>query len=293
ADGSYPYVDFSQNNFDWTGATPNANWKKTSELTLYDVNSHGLEMSDINGNFAATRMDKDNNKIIASATHANYNEMASSSAEFSAGNTEREGGVARGAGNASRARAHTGEFSLLVGANDKGFSYTLKANATDLTKKYKASVWVYAPGESESQTDLNNIKLYYSINGREIGSVNPVLQKNKSKSWYQLNIEVTPNGANDITIEVKNNTSRGIYFDDFRVHPLNGSITSSVYDSFSGELTYILDANNFYTKFEYDAMGRLIRTSKELLNFDFGDGKESFRADQIVNETTYRYGKSN
>jgi hypothetical protein len=293
ADGSYPYTDFSAHPFDWSGASNNDNWRKNSELTLYNTNSNGLEMKDLNGNFAATRMDRNNNKVIASAALANYEEMASASAEFYPGNTDKEGGVSRGAGNASRARAHTGEFSLLVGAGDIGFNYTLKANATDLTKKYRASVWVYAPGTSETQSDLNNLILYYSINGQEMGATTPKLQKNKSKSWYQLNIDITPNGSNDITIGVKNNSARGVYFDDFRVHPLNGSLTSYVYDSFSGELTYILDANNFYTKFEYDAMGRLIRTSKELLNFDFGDGKESFRADQVLKETTYRYGKSN
>jgi hypothetical protein len=38
-------------------------------------------------------------------------------------------------------------------------------------------------------------------------------------------------------------------------------------------------------------MGRLVRTSKELLNFDFGSGKESFRADAVINETKYNYGR--
>jgi hypothetical protein len=64
-------------------------------------------------------------------------------------------------------------------------------------------------------------------------------------------------------------------------------------DPFSGELTYMLDGNNFYTKFEYDAMGRLIRTSKELLNYDFGPGKESVKPDAILKEIKYNYGKGN
>jgi hypothetical protein len=292
-DGSYPYSDFSQNAFNWTTPEANANWRKTSELTLYDLNSHGLEALDINGNFAATRMDNNNNKVIASALNARYTEMASSGAEQFSGNTNKDGGVARGTGNPTRAHAHTGQFSLLVGSGGKGFNYTLTPGAADLTRKYRASVWVYAPGEAETQAELNTIKLQHRINGNIAVSVHPTLQKSKSKSWYQLNLDITPDGNNEILIEVTNDAQREVYFDDFRVHPLDGSLTSFVYDPFSGELTYMLDENNFYTKFEYDAMGRLIRTSKELLNYDFGPGKESVRPDAVLKEIKYNYGKGN
>jgi YD repeat-containing protein len=293
SDGTYPYSDFALHPFDRNDLALNSAWEKTSEVTLYDVYSKGLEGRDINGNYASSRLDKDHTRVIASAVNARYNEIASSSAEFYSGNTEPEGGVARGDGSPSRAHVHTGKFSLLVGSGGKGFNYTLSAKETDLTKKYRASVWVYAPGESETQADLNKLELYYIINGREMGSVHPVLQKNKAKSWYLLNLDVTPDGSNEIFIGVRNGTQRGVYFDDFRVHPLNASLMSYVYDDLTGELIYILDVNNFYTRFEYDEAGRLVRTTRELLNFDFGDGKESFRADALLNEVKYNYGKGN
>jgi hypothetical protein len=40
-------------------------------------------------------------------------------------------------------------------------------------------------------------------------------------------------------------------------------------------------------------MGRLIRTSREQLNYDFGAGKESFKPDRITSEVLYNYGKKN
>jgi hypothetical protein len=291
SDGSYQYADFNAHQFNWTDPSLSDKWMKTGELTLYDVYSHGLEAKDLNENYASTRMNKDQNKVIASAANARYDEMAYAGAEYYAGNSEKEGGVHRGDGNASKGQAHTGQFGLLVGTNKKGFNYTLSFGKADLTKKYRASVWVYAPGDAESQGDLNNLQLYYTLNGEEIASVHPVMQKNKSKSWYLLNLDITPNGTDQVFIGVRNNTQRGVYFDDFRVHPLNGSLTSYVYDPFSGEVNYILDGNNFYTRFEYDAMGRLVRTSKEMLNFDFGDGKESYRADAVLKEVKYNYYK--
>jgi hypothetical protein len=291
SDGSYKYADFNSHQFNWTDLSVNDKWMKTGELTLYDVYSHGLEAKDLNENYASTRMNREQNKVIASAANARYDEMAYAGAEYYAGNSEKEGGVHRGDGNASKGQAHTGQFGLLVGTNKKGFNYTLSLGKADLTKKYRASVWVYAPGEAESQADLNNLQLYYTLNGEEIASVHPVLQKNKSKSWYLLNLDITPNGTDQVFVGVRNNTQRGVYFDDFRVHPLNGSLTSYVYDPFSGEVNYILDGNNFYTRFEYDAMGRLVRTSKEMLNFDFGAGKESYRADAVLKEVKYNYYK--
>ncbi|MEZ4945569.1 MAG: hypothetical protein R2804_08585 [Cyclobacteriaceae bacterium] len=288
-DGTYPISDFVE--YDFLNSNSNSSWEKVGGITLYDSYSHALEATDINDNVATTKMDPKNQFVIASAGNASYNEMVYSGIEYSNGNNFKEGGVSRGLGTPSPARAHTGKYSLLTGFNKMGFNYHLESGAADLGKKYRASVWVYVPGEAETQTELDKIQLVATTNGIDQSS-HVVLQKSKSKSWYLLNLDFDPQG-NETTVKCINNSSRGVYFDDFRVHPLDASMSSYVYDNFSGELNYILDANNFYTRFEYDAMGRLIRTSREMLNFDFGDGKESFKSDRIINEVIYNYGKSN
>jgi|GEM_PF-4324509 len=291
-DGLYLFSDYEP--FDaWNEGEPSSGqWQKNGEVTLYDINSHAIEAKDINGNFASTRFDPYHEKVIASSANAAYSEMAYCGAEYISGTDESESGIEIGDGFASSVRAHTGKFSLQVAYGDTGFSYKLnKANA-DLSKKYFASVWVYLPGQSETVDNIVGAQLYYSTNkGKEV-EVHPTIQKNKSKSWYLIEMEIDPSGADDIVIGCRNNTARNVYFDDFRIHPLDAAMTSYVYDAFSDELTYILDANNFYTQFEYDVMGRLVRTKRELLNFDFGDGKESFRADKIIGETIYNYGNS-
>jgi hypothetical protein len=289
--GTYDLADFKASPFVWLEPEASKNWKRNSSVTLYDPYSHAREEEDMNGHKATTLMDYRHERVIASAAPAGYYEAVYSGAENMGGNNEKEGGADRGQGNPSTGIAHSGKFSLLVAANTAGFNYTLESYHADLLKKYRASVWVYAPGEAESQQELNSVQLFYTVNGIE-HEVHPKVQKNKSKSWYLLNLDIDPHG-NNVFIGVRNNTSRGIYFDDFRIHPLHAAMTSYVYDKDSGELTYILDSNNIYTKYEYDALGRLTRASKELLNFDFGDGKESYRGDRILQEVRYNYGMNN
>ena len=286
ADGLFDYGRFTD------FSTSSAMWQKNNEVTLYDVYSHTLEARDVNGNYAATKMDPKHELVIASVANASYDEMAYSSVEHVSAELYEEGEVNNGDGFISTIRAHTGDFSLQVAYGDEGFNYEMSKNNVDLDKKYFASVWVYLPGESETVENIAGAQLYYVTNlGKEV-EVHPTIQKNKSKSWYLLEIEIDAEEAFAVTIGCRNNTSRSVYFDDFRVHPIDAAMTSYVYDQFSGELSYILDANNFYTHFEYDAIGRLVRTKRELLNFDFGEGKESFRADKILNERIYNYGKN-
>jgi hypothetical protein len=286
-DGTYPIGDYRNNLFKWS-MSDNASWEKINEVSLYDRYSHTLQSEDINGTYASTRLNPQATVITASAVNSKFDEMAFSGSEYYEGNLLADGGVDRGEGNATKTRAHTGDFSLLVGYNSEGFSYILDNKKANVTKKYRASVWVYVPGEAETQSQLDRVQLYYSIGNTE-EEVHPLIQKKKSKSWYLLEIDIDPGTSNsgNIYVGVRNNSSRGTYFDDFRVHPLDCAMSSFIYDQLSNELTYVLGTNNFYTRYEYDKVGRLIRVSRELLNFDFGDGKESFKADKVISETTY------
>lgn len=290
-DGTYPYPDFESNLFNFESPEQNSKWEKAGEITLYDIYSHALEAMDINENRAATRLDPSQTKVIASVGNAAYSEFAYSGAEFLSGNTHQEGGVKRGEGSPSTSRSHSGSYSLMVPFNSEGFNYVLKSENSNLAKKYKASVWVYLPGESETANQIAKAQLFYTANGKEY-EAHPQLQKNKSKSWYLLELEIDPQGATEVYIGCRNKTSRSVYFDDFRLHPIDGGMTSYVYDQNSGELTHILDGNNIYTHFEYNVMGQLVRTSRERMNFSFGEGKESFRADQVLNEVIYNFGKT-
>lgn len=73
-----------------------------------------------------------------------------------------------------------------------------------------------------------------------------------------------PNDAVYIEIALVNNSgSVPVYFDDIRIHPVDGSMKSFVYDPETFRLMSELDENNFSTYYEYDNEGGLIRVKKE------------------------------
>ncbi|MDP5200399.1 hypothetical protein [Flavobacterium sp. DG2-3] len=64
---------------------------------------------------------------------------------------------------------------------------------------------------------------------------------------------------------VLNNKNVGIpiYFDDLRIHPVDGSVKAFVYDPETFKLMSELDENNYSTFYEYDNEGGLVRVKKE------------------------------
>src|SRR5690606_16764499 len=97
------------------------------------------------------------------------------------------------------------------------------------------------------------------------GQINGTLSSLSPGGW-RLATLIIPASAitgSEIVSGCYNNSGAVVYFDDIRFHPVNAAVTTYVYDNFSGELTYVLDNNNFFTKYDYDAAGRLIKTWRE------------------------------
>ena len=69
--------------------------------------------------------------------------------------------------------------------------------------------------------------------------------------------------AYSIKIILGNKSSETIFYDDIRIHPINGSMKSFVYDATNFRLASELDDNNYATFYEYDLEGNLIRIKKE------------------------------
>jgi len=263
--GSFPAsADF---NFS-APASSDARWVKASEITLYDVYSKALEGKDINGNYSATHMNYGESRVILTGGPAGYYEMAYSGAEDAGLNQTNagfvqaaDGTVATGAG-----VAHTGAQSLLLGvAGKKGFLYSIPTNKLTPGRTYRASVWVKPVSGTAS-----DVKLYYDINGTiKANSVSSGSSTRTAGGWIQVNLTINGSdivAGNTLNVWCRNDhASATAYVDDMRFQPLNANTTAYVYDPFSGELTHILDNNNIYVRFQYDAGGRLIGTFKEKL----------------------------
>ncbi|TKC60291.1 hypothetical protein FBD94_15410 [Pedobacter hiemivivus] len=267
--------------FDWDNLnSQNSSWKKSFDVTLYDVYSKALEARDVNNQYAATRMGYNNSKAIVSASLARYDEIAYAGAEDPLlSNGKFSCNISTGAGVVVSSVAHSGNKSLSLSPGNQGFSYQVSRSKLDpISKDYQVSVWVKG-------SDVSNARIFYQIDGASPVFNNPVFNKSAA-GWYLIEMRIPASAIaasnSNLTVGCKNiDGSENLYFDDIRFQPLNSVVQSYVYDTFSGELTYVLDNNNIYTKYEYDLMGRLVKTYREVL------GKETI---PLRHETVYNYG---
>jgi hypothetical protein len=250
-------------------ATPTG-WQKNGEITLYDVHSHALEASDINNQFAATKMTPDQTRVTATVANARYHEFTYSGAEDKVlPNSQLGNKLALGVGaSISSALAHTGAKSIAT--NNQGFVFE---GDVVTGKKYLVSAWSSSANGKLSWKDGNG-------NDQDV-----TLQTiRKAGNWYLLTGIIQPTNAH-IKVWCQA-TSGNQYFDDFRIHPADAVMVSYVYNQW-GELSHVLDNNNLYTEYRYDGMGRLTETFKETFVRDNTD--PTYGASGIVRVSDFRY----
>jgi len=276
-DGLYPIQNFEE----FTAWTPNVTlsnkWQKQNQITLYDVNSHVLEVKDLNGNYLARKMNFDNSSTLASAGNSQYKEFAFSGAEENP-KVDFSGKLSFGGevyfnGIRTNAKAHTGQSSLLTNSPaTKAFTYTFEPNLGI----YHVSYWTSSENNTSVKFQYNNGPVLIAET-KKIGVAN---------GWYlmEASINVSQNlGTLNVWCE---SSVANTYFDDFRIHPKGSAMQSYVYNAW-GELTHILDNNNLYTEYRYDEMGRLKSTFKETINQTYG-----VNGIVKVSEVDYNYGKT-
>jgi len=286
-DGTSSTNAFTPFNFANLSSNDPLHWEKQNEIVLYSPYSNVLQSLDINGNSSAILMNPSQTLISASCNFTSTNKMAYAGLEFAesynANTVIKEGNVSLGQGTIVGEFAHTGSQSLKVNSGSEGFKFVFEP---DLNRVYKASVWVYLPGFSESEA-ASNVKLALRVNGNIIKTAQREVLK-KAKSHYLINLEFNPNDiptnlyTGDLIVDVicvNQEASRVVYFDDFRVHPIESNFNSFVYDVDRLLLTYILNEENLYTRFEYDDTGRLIKKYKELL----GRPVEKLESENVLN----------
>ncbi|MBS7566479.1 hypothetical protein KHS38_18890 [Mucilaginibacter sp. Bleaf8] len=261
------------------GGEQMSEWTKTSEIKLYNKYSNPLEAVDLTGIYAATKMGYNQSKVIATVSNAKYAEFSYTGLEDGVlSGKVLYGGMNLGNATVSMAASHSGVSSALLNAGQTGLSYTVNTNQLKAGRAYTAAVWVKA------DDNLNKATLYYRVNGGTLNTATVNTTK-KIGSWVLVSLQIPGSQiAANATLEVGciNNGTGAAYFDDFRFKPLNTIMASYVYDNFSGELTYILDNNNLYSKFEYDAEGRLTKVYGE--TFAYGV--------KLISENQYNYAQS-
>ncbi|TRW27551.1 hypothetical protein FMM05_02615 [Flavobacterium zepuense] len=137
-------------------------------------------------------------------------------------------------------------------------------------EKYVISGWVKQRSALDQEIQVRTytgsyIQVSFEDTGNAIlSTVQAVPTGEIIDGWQRMYGEFTvPATVDDMNITLKNTGTNLAYFDDIRVHPINGNMKSFVYDQQTQKLMAELDENNYSTFYEYDKEGGLIRIKKE------------------------------
>jgi hypothetical protein len=122
-------------------------------------------------------------------------------------------------------------------------------------KKYVLSFWVKDGSPRDASTTVQA-----TVNGTNL--LNNALKWPVVEGWKRVETQfVLPAIAANFNLQLQ--SSGVVYFDDIRLHPVDGQMKSFAYDPSSQRLMGEMDENNFATFYEYDDEGILIRVKKE------------------------------
>ena len=256
-DGTFTGYSGVYDGFNWSlsATSQPGQWQKTAETSLYDHYSMPLESMDINGNYISTKM-FDKSSKVASVANAAYGEQFYTGAEYS--NVPGTTYIAQqvfGEVYRTNEKAHTGNYSMKLNPSNSAYAGVLLKGGKHKAGHYKMSLWAH-------KDNYQNLRFKIGSGGT------PVLfngEKVFAGEWVQLNhyFERTePQVANSRAILIVSN-SGDVYVDDLRLHPVQSSMTSYVYNDWD-ELTHVMGSNNMATYYEYDSAGRLKRTYVEV-----------------------------
>jgi len=128
--------------------------------------------------------------------------------------------------------------------------------------KYVISAWIRESGTCTSLQDTSG-KLFICFNG-SMDTFEFKASGNKIEGWQRIyGVFKVPSGATKIKMQLLPAQGKTTWFDDFRVHPFNGSMQTFVFDHINLRNLALLDDNNYATFYEYDDEGTLIRVKKE------------------------------
>ena len=122
-------------------------------------------------------------------------------------------------------------------------------------KKYIISAWVRETG--------NFLAYTFTDPSITVDSATFTTSGNIIDGWQRIHGEFTvPSNATNLNFKF-NKGSYATYFDDIRIYPADGKMTTYVYDRNTQKLTFTCDENNYFSKYNYDGENNLQSVNKE------------------------------
>lgn len=304
---SYP---FQEKSFVFNGLNSSAQWLKADETTLLTPQNFPLEQRGIDNIYSSRRLSLDQRFTLAKAANSNYVSFTASGFEniedfgttgspnwFFDGELEAVNSIRVGTGSIS---PHTGTYYARIDFNSIGPRYSVKEQNESVNgelyekglqtgRVYRASVWMHNSNDPST-------KIVVNLDGSTgSGTYNTSFTANLSQavetigdwSLVQLTFAVpedyVSSGGNNNQLQVYiENPSSTTYakVDDFRFHPLDAVVESYIYDQKKNLMLYQLDKESFYTRLEYDHVGRPTKTFIE-----------AHPAEKMVSEQEYGFAR--
>ncbi|MGV3610305.1 MAG: hypothetical protein ACO1N0_05120 [Fluviicola sp.] len=146
---------------------------------------------------------------------------------------------------------------------------TGQVQACDCVRKFSPTPGEYVVGAWVKQAATGGgtveVTIYNSSNVVVAGPTAFTTSSTKLDGWQRIEGTLTiPAGAAKITVSLKNTGASGnVYFDDFRMHPFQAGMVTTVYDPTTLLKTASHDGYNYTTFYNYDENNQLVRVRVE------------------------------
>lgn len=285
----------------FNGQTDVANWKYTGELTLMGSNDLLLERKDMDDFYSASKFGYDQRFKIAEASNTNYvsfthctfeSQVDENGTQFFDGEVGPNLTLVNSNGTIN---AHTGNAMTRVDAGVSAKAYVAALNNSGgqesglhRGRTYRASVWVHnaSPADAKIKVELDGTSALTYSSSVEVAKNDGEIT---AGNWTLLSIDIlvpadyTSTGGDDLKVSLLGGTGGPAFFDDFRIHPIDAAVQAYVVDVKRGLTLYTIDTDNFYTRYEYDAAGRVIKAFVETTNGEVKISESEFGFSRLNN----------
>jgi hypothetical protein len=268
--------------YSYNGEIDESLWKVAGELTLVGGTNLLYEQRDNDDFYSASKFGYDQrykiaeivNSNFASFTHCTFESTVTEVATtFFDGEVGPLNPYLIKVFSTQSVTAHSGRYLAKVPSGVTASVYRARIKNVSgqerglmVGRTYRASVWVHSssPSNAKLRVDLDGT----STDGTFVASaeVDRASATITAGEWTLLTFDIlvpsdyVTNAGEDLEISLTSGTGGDAYFDDLRIHPVDAQVTAYTRDVTRGLVLYALNVDNFYTRYEYDSAGRVLRT---------------------------------